>query len=402
MMPTFQEPTILRIPSITKQTSFPDSNYAFSSQNPIIINKYSPSYVPPDSPYEILPKSGSLSNERNLEEKLLKENQILANVLKIRTNEIEDFEEINMNYKIKFKNIEEKIEDLLGKNQKLNEALEKTLENNRDLKEKIEEILRENNKLLKITNEITDKNPVKKLEKDRENIENFDKENLENLQNDQLNLTIREQFKELDVWKEKYKEKAEESMKTEEKITLLSRENERLNRVLLEKYTETNTFSNKIKTIEEKIVSLELENQRLKKNKILDEKVKENQVFSEFEEKIEVLINENNKLTESIDKIVEKHRLERKNLEEEMAILREKTQENMIKGRSFENKLKIMLIENEKLTEIIDRKNREISAFEEIEEKIESLVKENEKLNKGVIEKRNEVEYWKKRYFDQI
>ena len=420
MMPVYQEPTILRIPSISKQASFPDSSFfphtpnkALGSQNPQILNNYSPSYVPPDSPYEILRKSGSLSKERTFEEKLLNENQILANVLKIRTKEIEDFEDINMNYKIKFKNIEEKIEELLMQNQKINEALEKSLENNMDLKGKIEEILKENNKLLKITNELTDKSPVKKLEKDRENNENFD----ENLQNSQLNLTIREQFKELDVWKEKYKEKSQESLKIEEKYA-----------ILLEKYQENGSFSNKFKIIEEKILSLELENQRLKKNEgffdreksefqrylqnayaendkivqILDEKVKENQIFSELEEKIEVLISENNKLTESIDKIIEKHRLEKKNLEEEIAILTEKTEENLIKGRTFENKLKIMLFENEKLTEIIDRKNGEIGAFEEIEEKIELLVKENEKLNKGVIEKRNEVEYWKKRYFDQI
>ena len=93
------------------------------------------------------------------------ENHILTNVLNIRTKEIEDFEEINMNYKIKFKNLEEKIEKLLMENQKINEALKKTLENTIDLKGKIEEILKENNKLLKITDEITDKKSSEKTRK---------------------------------------------------------------------------------------------------------------------------------------------------------------------------------------------------------------------------------------------
>ena len=134
---------------------------------------------------------------------------------------------------------------------------------------------------------------------------------------------------------------------------------------------------------------------------ILDEKEREVSALKELEEKIEVLIAENNKLTDSIDKIMEKHRLERKQIDEEFRLYREKYQENEFK-QGLESKLKIMLIENEKLTDIIERKNKELSAFGEIEDKIELLVKENEKLNRSNIEKRNEVDYWKKRYFDQM
>ena len=76
---------------------------------------------------------------------------------------------------------------------------------------------------------------------------------------------------------------------------------------------------------------------------------------------------------------------------------REKTHEIDLR-QGLENKLQILLAENEKLTNIVERKNQELSAFEQLEEKIELLVVENEKLNKALMEKRNEIEYWKKRF----
>ena len=466
------DPTIIRIPSIIKQASFseatfynPQTPHKQNNNIPNFVNnpRFSPSYVPPDSPYSIIKRSGNI----NIEEKLLNENQVLANVLKIRTKENEDFEEISMKYKINFKNVEEKVERLLLENSKLNEVLEKNNEYTLTLKIKMEEILKENTKLLELTKRTSFNNNIQQNQSNENNFTYNDNNSIDNSniniqntkkmeeierdlenktriiisQNEQLNITIREQFKEMDAWKEKYKEKGLEVMNFEnnynnektlnsmlqEKIMSLSKENEKVNRLLLEKYTDSNSFNSKMKAFEEKTLSLELENQRLKQNEgffekekqefkkhlqisyaendkllnILDEKEREVSALKELEEKIEVLIAENNKLTDSIDKIMEKHRLERKQIDEEFRLYREKYQENEFK-QGLESKLKIMLIENEKLTDIIERKNKELSAFGEIEDKIELLVKENEKLNRSNIEKRNEVDYWKKRYFDQM
>lgn len=443
----YQEPAILRIPSIARKSSFPEGGLYVQniqnippnrisspenvhSYNMKLIVKNSPSYVPQDSPFSVNKQSSSfppLSGEK---------------MTNYRENT--DFEELLLNFKIKYKHLEEKVQKLLQENDKLNEIVEKSSENMKNLKEKIEHLLMENERLQGITKRTNSISNINGNLSDFKKGGFFIEEEIESKthiiinQNEQLNLTIREQFKELDGWKEKFREKGIELMKLEteyqnekgingvlqEKVSSLTKETEKINRILLEKYTETNTFAGKIKNIEEKVINLELENQRLKQNenffekeksefkrhlqnaymendklvKLLDQKQCELEGVREIQAKIEILLSENNKLTETINKLVEKHKLEKKQLEDNY---KEKAQEFDLK-QGLENKLQILLEENEKLTNLVERKNQELSAFEQLEEKIELLVGENEKLNKALMEKRNEIEYWKKRYFEQI
>jgi len=432
----FQEPSILRIPSIARKSAFPEGGFfvqnlplklvsspetlRFSNPQQQILTRNSPSYVPQDSPFSRNKQSS------NFPEKM-------SNGL-MNSKGNTDFEDLLLSFKVKYKGLEEKVQRLLAENDKLNEIVEKSFENARTCKEKIELLLRENERLQEATKRILPSN-YKAFSFDEE-IES--KTHVIISQNEQLNLTIREQFKELDLWKDKFKEKGIEYMRLEadyqnekslssmlqEKVVSLSKETEKINRLLLEKYTETNTFSNKIKNIEEKIRTLEFENHRLKQNegffekeksefkrhlqlayaendkllKSLEEKEAEFNGIRDLEAKMEILLTENNKLTETLDKLAEKHRLEKRQWEDNY---KEKSLEIEIR-QGLENKTKVLLGENEKLTEIIERKNQELAAFEQLEAKIELLVVENEKLNKALIEKRNEVEYWKKRYFEQM
>lgn len=90
------------------------------------------------------------------------------------------------------------------------------------------------------------------------------------------------------------------------------------------------------------------------------------------------------------------------NLNSRITDLNEKEKTNKISQENFEIKLNLIIAENTKLNNVIEINRREKESFNEIELKIERLLQENDKLAKILFEKNNEVEYWKKRYFENV
>lgn len=135
------------------------------------------------------------------------------------------------------------------------------------------------------------------------------------LENDQLSTTVREQFKELAVWKEKSQVLSRENREfvaISEETRGLASKNQELEGLVREIYEENARVSEESRGFREKVELLLGENSKLtdfcerirEENEglrnSLEEKLRETHALAEIEQKIELLVRENGKLNKSL------------------------------------------------------------------------------------------------------
>jgi len=258
---------------------------------------------------------------------------------------------------------------------------------------------------------------------------------------------LRNKVKEYEVFREEKEQNSAALMNLEKKINDVLNENQRLNQLLLERDAPlklSQNFNDNVSQLlkeNEKLISMVREKQEIIEGKeqenlairqMLDEKIRESEVFSELVRKSEALIIENEKLNLNNRQYVKEMEVwKQKFLQIEKALnnlmTNQKRDENMTLSKEIETffnenialkeKIKVLMEENKKfndffnayqrekeelmskkqqeinfLTEENEMKNaeetgKELSFFADIKEKMNALIAENSKLNKICMEK---------------
>lgn len=321
--------------------------------------------------------------------------------------------------------MEKKINNLLKENDRLTNILQDNeyfSERNDKKCERDELLLIENEKLRKViqSQNIEIKELREKWQQAEENIikisrNSFDKPQSNEFRN-QINLLIEENSKLNELLNKNTKEK----FTCNEKLKILLSENEKLNSIINLKQNESESLLKKLKELEkqniseftQKIENLLCENQLLiEKNQKLESNLLG---LKELEEKIELVVEENEKtstlLQENQMKTAKFQEMNRE-LSEKLELLideNQKLNEKLIglvgenaSFRSLEEKTLVLLTENDKLKLLLQEKSpeneTERAEISEIEQKIELLIEENNRINEVLKDKELEISFLKEK-----